>query len=66
MVDLNAYRQIHPEAVEEPDSIEEGIEKQESPPDPDFLLLLPAHIRGFGFHDKKWGEFHGEGQRADS
>lgn len=54
MVDLNAYRQIHPDSIQEHDTIEEGIEHADDPPEDDFSLLLPATIRGYGFHDKKW------------
>ncbi|KAF2183421.1 P-loop containing nucleoside triphosphate hydrolase protein [Zopfia rhizophila CBS 207.26] len=54
MIDLNAYRQIHPEEIEEHDKNGDGVENEEAPPDENFLLLLPALIRRYGFHDKKW------------
>jgi hypothetical protein len=57
MIDLSTYRKMHPESVEDNESTrvyQEGIESQEHPPAEPFLVLLPATVRGFRFHDKKW------------
>ncbi|KAF2249135.1 P-loop containing nucleoside triphosphate hydrolase protein [Trematosphaeria pertusa] len=56
MIDLNTYRQMHPEAIEDHANDGNGVENEESPPEDGFLLLLPATIRGYGFHDKKWSK----------
>ncbi|KAF2195736.1 P-loop containing nucleoside triphosphate hydrolase protein [Zopfia rhizophila CBS 207.26] len=59
MIDLKTYKNLHP-----PPDQEQRAERQlttslqlecaEHPPDDDFLLLLPATIRGYGFNDKEW------------
>jgi hypothetical protein len=59
MVDIQTYKELHPDKSERQsltDSDElsyETMECDEPPPGP-FVLLLPAQIMGFGFHDKKW------------
>lgn len=54
MVDMLTYEQIHP-AGQTPERQYGGPDvEDENPPEGPFLLLLPATIRGFGFHDKKW------------
>jgi hypothetical protein len=54
MVDILTYEQIHP-AGQTPERQYGGPDvEDEEPPEDHFLLLLPATIRGFGFHDKKW------------
>jgi len=57
MIDLSTYRKMHPESADDTESTriyQEGIERLEDPPTDPFLILLPATIRGFRFHDKKW------------
>ncbi|KAB8225697.1 hypothetical protein BDV33DRAFT_230164 [Aspergillus novoparasiticus] len=54
MVDMQMYQQIH---VDNNPPVREygGPDVTEAiPPNDPFLLLLPATIHGFGFHDKKW------------
>ncbi|KAE8423462.1 hypothetical protein BDV36DRAFT_290145 [Aspergillus pseudocaelatus] len=55
MVNMQMYQQIH---VDNNPPVREygGQDVTEAiPPNNPFLLLLPATIQGFGFHDKKWG-----------
>jgi SpoVK/Ycf46/Vps4 family AAA+-type ATPase len=59
MVDTNTYKLLHPtnadhEAHQELDPA--AMDNDDPPADP-FPLLLPAKIRGYGFHDKKWSEW---------
>ena len=60
MVDNAMYRQMHQAEAEAPaqrkDLDREAIESDQPPADP-FALLLPATIRGYGLHDKKWSKF---------
>ncbi|KAM5341918.1 hypothetical protein ACJ41O_014949 [Fusarium nematophilum] len=58
MVDMATYRELHSKergetAVAQGDLGEEVMNSSEHPDDP-FIMLLPARIRGFGLHDKKW------------
>jgi hypothetical protein len=57
MIDLNTYKQMHPEAVEQHDIDHSGLENATVPPEDNFLLLLPSTVPGYGFHNKKWSEF---------
>lgn len=41
---------------EQHDDLGEAAMNDSSPPPEPFLLLLPAEILGFGFHDKKWSK----------
>lgn len=57
MVDNATYRQMHSENLNSsPQGDDLGQEAMVSdiPPEGPFVLLLPAHIRGYGLHDKKW------------
>ncbi|KAF2020927.1 P-loop containing nucleoside triphosphate hydrolase protein [Aaosphaeria arxii CBS 175.79] len=54
MIDMDTYRNLHPVNQETRDEEDEGIKKLKQPPNETFVLLLPSHIRGYGFHDKKW------------
>jgi hypothetical protein len=58
MIDIAPYRQLHPDAFPPPqnDDTELDATNRESPPEDHFILLLPATIRGYGFHDKKWSK----------
>jgi hypothetical protein len=59
MIDDATYKLMHgAEAVDEygEELDEESMRAEEPPADP-FVLLLPATIRGFGFHNKKWSKF---------
>lgn len=56
MVDIETYKQMHPESInsrEESDVINVDDEKL---PEGNFLYVLPSTIRGYGFHDKKWSK----------
>jgi len=63
MVDMETYQQM----VHGQDPTDRALERdelgkddmgKEQPPDESFLLLLPAEIYGFGFHDRKWSIFN--------
>ncbi|KAF2498989.1 P-loop containing nucleoside triphosphate hydrolase protein, partial [Lophium mytilinum] len=56
MIDIATYRQLHLDAFSSPQNDETELDATdlEEPPEGPFLLLLPATIRGYGFHDKKW------------
>lgn len=65
MVDYSMYKLLHPNVDQAPNvdaSAPDGprsvsIKDLESFPDAkrdEAMLLLPAHIQGFGFLDKKW------------
>jgi hypothetical protein len=59
MIDLSTYRKMHPEpdgATQTPRVYEKGLETLNDPQAASFLILLPATLRGFGFHDKKWSK----------
>jgi hypothetical protein len=61
MVDTTIYRLMHGDENEEPttdrmDLDEEAMGADSVPAEP-FVLLLPATIRGYGFHNKKWSKF---------
>jgi hypothetical protein len=67
MVDDTTYKQMHPEdsVVAPPGNALGQLEmRAEQPPAGPFLLLLPAQIRGYGMHDKKWSEFVPRGERG--
>lgn len=60
MVDIDTYRRMHSDEELDPrnkDDLSEESMNAENPPDDPFLLLLPAKIQGYGFHDKKWRKF---------
>lgn len=58
MIDMSAYRTLHVDTVPAPDPDRENLSSlamdREEPPEDPFVLLLPASVKGFGFHDKKW------------
>lgn len=58
MVDNTMYKQLHDDESEnEPqDDLEQIVISSDQMPPRPFCLLLPATIRGFGLHDKKWSE----------
>lgn len=57
MIDLPTYGRMHPNTAIVHDTESEGIELLETPPKDPFLFLLPASVRGYGFHDKKWSKY---------
>jgi hypothetical protein len=56
MIDLPTYGRMHSNAAIPHNSESEGIELLDEPPIDPFLFLLPASVRGYGFHDKKWSK----------
>ncbi|KAH8664768.1 P-loop containing nucleoside triphosphate hydrolase protein [Ilyonectria robusta] len=58
MIDMETYRELHGLNQNEEIRPESDLDKesmdQEVPPEDPFLLLLPAKVRGYGLHDKKW------------
>lgn len=57
MVDALTYEQIHPtEQLTQRQYTGPAVADEEPPEDP-FILLLPASIRGFALHDKKWRRY---------
>jgi hypothetical protein len=60
MVDMATYKLMHGDEHEDQEPAEGRTELGDDemscddvPPEP-FALLLPATVRGFGFHNKKW------------
>lgn len=54
------YKQLHTREAEPPvhvSDLDQDTLKSDQPPADPFVLLLPATIRGYGLHDKKWSEF---------
>jgi hypothetical protein len=57
MVDLATFYKMHPENLPHSRLRDDlGVEAtaRQRPPDDDFLLLLPAKVRGFNMQQKKW------------
>jgi hypothetical protein len=60
MVDDTTYKLMHGDGDDEPDEDREELDEDsmradDLPAEP-FVLLLPATIRGYGFHNKKWSK----------
>jgi hypothetical protein len=58
MVDMATYRYMHSEddEVTKQSEISDEQFKSSEPPEGSFALMLPATIKGYGFHNKKWGQ----------
>lgn len=60
MIDTQTYKVMHED--EEDDNVSRRDElrahemRAERPPADPFVLLLPATLRGYGFHNKKWSK----------
>ncbi|KAF2456390.1 P-loop containing nucleoside triphosphate hydrolase protein [Lineolata rhizophorae] len=56
MVDISMHRQLSDDSdIPEPrDDLGQHAMDNDTPPEDPFVLLLPAYVKGFGFHDKKW------------
>jgi hypothetical protein len=56
MVDIVTYKLMHSEEgeVTMKSEISEEEFKDSNPPEGSFALMLPATVKGFGFHNKKW------------
>ncbi len=64
MIDFPTYRQMHPQKFPQPlatdaEMEEQGVDmnKDNPPSDSNFILLLPASMPGYAFHDKKWSKY---------
>ena len=56
MVDMTTYKLMHGEEEVDPERTElrhDETQGEEIPTEP-FVLLLPATVKGFGLHNKKW------------
>jgi hypothetical protein len=58
MVDDATYKLMHgdEEPVEGREELDENSMRTDALPAEPFVLLLPATIRGYGFHNKKWSK----------
>jgi hypothetical protein len=60
MVDDITYKLMHgdddDEASEGREELDEDSMRCDDLPEEPFVLLLPATIRGYGFHNKKWSK----------
>jgi hypothetical protein len=58
MVDTKTYKMMHGSTgdTSKRDELEEREMDGENPPEEPFILLLPATIKGFGLHNKKWSK----------
>jgi hypothetical protein len=60
MVDMVTFQELHAHEddteaeAEEREYLDVKTSEAEQPPDENFLILLPATVQGFGFHDKSW------------
>lgn len=58
MIDMEAYKVMHV-SEDDPgmrDELDDNAMQSRHPPAEPFELLLPGSIRGYGFHNKKWGK----------
>ncbi|KAF4634163.1 hypothetical protein G7Y89_g3947 [Cudoniella acicularis] len=63
MVDITAFRQMHPEKNfpsnnPQESSFEIQLKDMVEPPEGDFLQLLPPNVYGFHMQEKKWVNLH--------
>jgi len=59
MIDTAMYKQLDAGDTERPEpenDLDQQTMESEKPPADPFILLLPATIRGYGLHDKKWSK----------
>jgi hypothetical protein len=60
MIDDTTYKLMHEDADDETadarEELDEDSTRADNPPAEPFVLLLPATIRGYGFHNKKWSK----------
>jgi len=59
MVDAEAFKAMHghdDDITTQSDLTNDELENDE-PPSGAFTLMLPATIKGYGFHNKKWSMF---------
>lgn len=60
MIDTTTYKLMHGTEDEEPAAdrvdLDEDTMRVDNVPAEPFVLLLPATIRGYGFHNKKWSK----------
>ena len=58
MVDMEAYKLMHG-SDDDPttrNELSDDAMESDEPPSGSFILMLPATIHGYGFHDKKWSK----------
>jgi hypothetical protein len=58
MIDMEAYKVMHG-SEDDPgmhNELDDTAMQSRHPPAEPFVLLLPVSIRGYGFHNKKWGK----------
>jgi len=59
MVDAEAYKLMH--GRDDDPTSKSGLSseelKKDEPPGGAFTLMLPATMKGYGFHNKKWSTF---------
>lgn len=62
VVDYHMLKRMHPNKPMfgyDTDDLGEEAMNAKTPPDDDFLALLPSHIHAFSLHRKRWGECSG-------
>lgn len=59
MVDTEAYKLMHEdeEPLQDRTELEEALMHGSELPEEPFALVLPATVRGYGFHNKKWSMY---------
>jgi len=62
MVDMATYKLMHEDEAlltSRAELSDSDMNAEQVPPEP-FALLLPATIRGYGFHNKKWSKLYSD------
>jgi hypothetical protein len=59
MVDATTYKLMHEdeEQADDREELDEDSMRTDDLPAEPFVLLLPATIPGYGFHNKKWSKY---------
>jgi hypothetical protein len=62
MVDTSTYKMMHgdEDVIEDRTELDDNAMRIDDVPAGPFALLLPASIRGYGFHNKKWSKISEE------
>jgi hypothetical protein len=66
MVDIATCKLMHgdEESAEDRTELDEDAMRNDDVPAEPFALLLPAFIRGYGFHNKKWSKIFEDTSRV--